>query len=303
LYKPFRRRKRFPRFTGGWERQERDCGETIRGNEQGPSSTARCDGHSTQPTRLHHEGATVTKVFLVDDHPLFRAGIRQSLAPYMEFCIVGEAGNARDAFVAIDTHRPDIVVMDVALPGMDGVIATREIRRRTPRTRVLIFSVHDQIGDVLDALDAGAAGYALKTESTDALVAALRCALRNDRYVAPALAARLANYESRRTKPADTLSILSVREREVFRLAADCLLTREIARELCISRKTVDTHLYRIHRKLGLRTSAELVRLACSLGLMHRGGARDTFAGTGDEDALTSDGVNRLQGAPGVDGG
>ena len=100
----------------------------------------------------------MTKIFLVDDHPLFRAGIRQSLAPYMEFCIVGEAGSARDAFVAIDTHRPDIVLMDIALPGMDGVIATREIRRRTPRTRVLIFSVHDQIGDVLDALDAGAVG-------------------------------------------------------------------------------------------------------------------------------------------------
>ena len=139
------------------------------------------------------------QIFLVDDHPLFRAGIRQSLAPYMEFCIVGEAGNARDAFVAIETHRPDIVVMDVALPGMDGVIATREIRRRTPRTRVLIFSVHDQIGDVLDALDAGASGYALKTEGTDALVAALRCVLRNDRYVAPSLATRLASYESRRT--------------------------------------------------------------------------------------------------------
>ena len=133
----------------------------------------------------------MTKIFLVDDHPLFRAGIRQSLAPYMEFCIVGESGSARDAFVAIDTHRPDIVLMDIALPGMDGVIATREIRRRTPRTRVLIFSVHDQIGDVLDALDAGAAGYALKTEGTDALVAALRCVLRNDRYVAPSLSPRL----------------------------------------------------------------------------------------------------------------
>jgi DNA-binding NarL/FixJ family response regulator len=76
----------------------------------------------------------------------------------------------------------------------------------------------------------------------------------------------------------------------VFRLAADCLLTREIARELCISRKTVDTHLYRIHRKLGLRTSAELVRLACNLGLMHRGGARETFTRAGD--ALLSDGVD-----------
>jgi len=240
------------------------------------------------------EEAAVTKVFLVDDHPLFRAGIRQSLAPYMEFCVVGEAGNARDAFLAIDTHRPDIVLMDVAMHGMDGVIATREIRRRTPRSRVLIFSVHDQIGDVLDALDAGAAGYALKTEGTDALVAALRCVLRNDRYVAPTLAARLASYESRRTKPADTLSILSVREREVFRLAADCLLTREIARELCISRKTVDTHLYRIHRKLGLRTSAELVRLACNLGLMHRGGAREVFPR--ETEASVSESVSELEG-------
>src|SRR4029079_8475154 len=215
--------------------------------------------------------------------------IRQSLAPYMEFCVVGEAGNARDAFVAIDTHHPDVVLMDIALPGMDGVIATREIRRRTPRTRVLIFSVHDQIGDVLDALDAGASGYALKTEGTDALVAALRCVLRNDRYVAPSLTPRLAISESRGPKRADTWSILSVREREVFRLAADCLLTREIARELCISRKTVDTHLYRIHRKLGLRTSAELVRRACNLGLIHRGGAREVYGRSAD--AVLSEGI------------
>jgi two-component system, NarL family, response regulator NreC len=222
----------------------------------------------------------MTKIFLVEDHPLFRMGIRQSLAAYAEFTIVGEAGNARDAFSAIDAHPPDIVVMDVSLPGMDGVIATREIRRRAPRTRVLLLSVHDQISDVLEALDAGASGYALKTEGTEALVAALRTIIRNDRYVAPSLAALLGSYESRRKRPLDTLSILSLREREVFRLAADCLLTREIASELCISRKTVDTHLYRIHRKLGLRTSAELVRLACNLGLMRRGGgARDSFVG------------------------
>ena len=171
----------------------------------------------------------MTKIFLVEDHPLFRMGIRQSLATYAEFTIVGEAGNARDAFPAIDAHPPDIVVMDVSLPGMDGVIATREIRRRAPRTRVLLLSVHDQISDVLEALDAGASGYALKTEGTEALVAALRTIIRNDRYVAPTLAALLGSYESRRKRPLDTLSILSLREREVFRLAADCLLTREIA--------------------------------------------------------------------------
>lgn len=231
----------------------------------------------------------MTKIFLVEDHPLFRMGIRQSLAAYAEFSVVGEAGNARDAFAAIDAQPPDIVVMDVSLPGMDGVIATREIRRRAPRTRVLLLSVHDQISDVLEALDAGASGYALKTEGTEALVAALRAIVRNDRYVAPTLAALLGSYESRRKRPLDALSILSLREREVFRLAADCLLTREIARELCISRKTVDTHLYRIHRKLGLRTSAELVRLACSLGLVRRGGAREATGS--DVEPLGSEGM------------
>ena len=215
------------------------------------------------------------KVLLVDDHPLFRAGIRQILSGVPEFLVVGEAGRARDAFALIDLEQPDVVLMDVALPGMDGVIATREIRRRAPRARVLVLTVHDQISDVLDALNAGASGYALKTDDTDTLISALKQVARGERYVAPAIEARLDAYESRRRKASDVLSVLSVREREVFRLAAECLITREIATELCISRKTVDTHLYRIHRKLGLRTSAELVRLASSLGLIHAGRTRD----------------------------
>ena len=218
----------------------------------------------------------MTKVLLVDDHPLLRAGIRQILTATSEFLVVGEAGRARDAFVLIDAEEPDVVLMDVALPGMDGVIATREIRRRAARTRVLILTVHDQITDVLDALNAGATGYALKTDDTETLLEALRTVAKGDRYLAPAIAARLESYESRRRKASDVLSVLSVREREVFRLAAECLITREIAHELCISRKTVDTHLYRIHRKLGLRTSAELVRLASSLGLVHAGRTRES---------------------------
>jgi DNA-binding NarL/FixJ family response regulator len=215
------------------------------------------------------------KVLLVDDHPLFRAGIRQILAGVPDFLVVGEASRARDAFALIDSEHPDVVLMDVALPGMDGVIATREIRRRAPRVRVLVLTVHDQTSDVLDALNAGASGYALKTDDTETLIAALRVVCKGERYLAPAIAARLEAYESRRLKASDVLSVLSVREREVFRLAAECLITREIANELCISRKTVDTHLYRIHRKLGLRTSAELVRLASTLGLTHGGRRRE----------------------------
>jgi DNA-binding CsgD family transcriptional regulator len=120
--------------------------------------------------------------------------------------------------------------------------------------------------------------------------------------VAPSLAALLGSYESRRKRPLDALSILSLREREVFRLAADCLLTREIARELCISRKTVDTHLYRIHRKLGLRTSAELVRLACNLGLVRRGATREIVGSSVEPLGSEGEGEGKGQGQ-GMEGG
>jgi DNA-binding NarL/FixJ family response regulator len=218
------------------------------------------------------------KVMLIDDHPLFRAGLRHALAGAPEFQVLGEWGRARDAFQAIDAQQPDIVVMDVALPGMDGIVATREVLRRAPHSRVLILTVYDQLSDVLDAMAAGVSGYALKTDDAPAFLTALRALARGERYIAPKVAERLQVHQNRREIPQDILSVLSTREREVFRLAAECLLTREIARELCISRKTVDTHLYRIHRKLGLRTSAELVRLASSLGMVHAGRTRDVSA-------------------------
>lgn len=234
------------------------------------------------------------RIVLVDDHPVFRAGIRQILGAASEVELVGEAANAREALALIDATRPDVVIMDLTLPGMDGVIATREVRRRTPRTRVLILTMRDQLWDALEALDAGASGYALKIDAPETLVAAIRSVARGERYVAPSIAGRLVEHEmKRRSGAADSsvesvLSVLSVREREVFRLAANCLITREIARELCISRKTVDTHLYRIHRKLGLRTSAELVRLASALGILSPTPTSDRHGGAGKQ--LTAEG-------------
>jgi DNA-binding NarL/FixJ family response regulator len=135
---------------------------------------------------------------------------------------------------------------------------------------VLVLSAHDHIRDVLDALNAGAAGYALKREPPETLTGAIKTVARGERYLAPPVAACVATYEARRRRVGDVLAILSERERSVFRLAAECLMAREIAARLLIARKTVDTHLYRIHRKLGLRSSAELVRLAASLGMVRR---------------------------------
>jgi len=198
--------------------------------------------------RFRRGDGVVMRIVLVDDHELFRIGAREAVASAPDFTFVGEAANARAAFALIDSATPDIVLMDITLPGMDGVVATREIRRRAPKTRVLIMSAHDQIRDVVDALDAGASGYLLKSDGPETLLGALRTVARGEQYLAPAL-------------------------------AAECLPAREIARELCIARKTADTHLNRIHRKLGSRNLAELVSLAARLGLSHTGLTRHQVNG------------------------
>ena len=122
---------------------------------------------------------------------------------------------------------------------------------------------------MLDALAAGAVGYALKSESAEALLLALEYVRRGERYIAPELADKLSTASPNGVRAADMLDVLSEREREVFRLAADCHMPQEIAGELCLARKTVDTHLNRINRKLGLRHRADLVKLAARLGLVH----------------------------------
>jgi DNA-binding NarL/FixJ family response regulator len=208
------------------------------------------------------------KIILVDDHALFRVGVRLTLGGTPGFEIVGEASTARRGLELVNTARPDIVLMDIALPGMDGVLATREIRRRVRQTRVLIVTAHDRVNEVLDAFEAGASGYALKSDGPETLVEAIRTVSRGERYVASSLVGDLATLEAQRSKTSDLLSVLSEREREIFRLAAQCVPARDMARELCIARKTVDSHLYRINHKLGLRNLAELVRLAANLGML-----------------------------------
>jgi DNA-binding NarL/FixJ family response regulator len=158
--------------------------------------------------------------------------------------------------------------MDIAMPGTDGIAASRELLRRAPRLRVLILTAHDQIGDVVAAFAAGVSGYALKDDRPEELVEAIRVVGRGERYVARTLVPLLNRVEESDLRSPDVLGILSPRERQVFDLAANCVITRDIAVRLGIARKTADTHLNRINRKLGLRSMAELVRLASSLGVL-----------------------------------
>jgi DNA-binding NarL/FixJ family response regulator len=209
------------------------------------------------------------KIVIIDDHALYREGLKQVLARLPDCEVVGEAGSARAAFPIIDAKRPDLVILDLLLPGMDGCSAARELGRRLPLARVLVLTVCDTIDDMFDAFGAGVVGYVLKSEPVPALYEAVRCAYRGERYLSPALAAR--SEETRVGALGNTaLAALSVREREVFHLATEGLANTEIARELCISRKTVETHKYRLQKKLGLHNANDLLRFAALHGLIRR---------------------------------
>jgi len=201
-----------------------------------------------------------TRILLVDDHDLFRAGFRAVLATFPEFEVVGEACDARAAYAEDERLRPDLTVVDFRLPGTDGIAATRELMRRDPRRRVAILSAVDTPEVVIEAMQAGASGFFLKTQPVPDAVAALRKVALGGTYLPPRLRP-LVEERSRRgaERPFD---VLSAREKEVFRLLIRGLSNAQVSRELCISVKTVETHREHILKKLGLHSVVELVRFA-----------------------------------------
>jgi DNA-binding NarL/FixJ family response regulator len=234
------------------------------------------------------------RVYILDDEPVIRAGLRQTLSLDPEVLIVGEAGSARDAFRDIESLSLDVVIMDLVLPGMDGVAATREVKRRVPKAGVVVFTVHDRLRDLYDVLEAGASAYVMKTDPLDVLRAALRAAASGGQFVSPMLAASIEGGAGKQ----DPLDGLSVREREIFQLIAAGRSIGETAREYCISRKTVETHVYRVYRKLGCHNVGDLVRFAAGHGLLRmgpfeprrpRGGAAQEALPSDVRPSLTSD--------------
>jgi DNA-binding NarL/FixJ family response regulator len=197
-------------------------------------------------------------VALVDDHIMFREAMRHLLRE-QGFNLVAEAGDARSIFPLLDEKRPDVVLLDLRLPGMDGVTATRELATRAPQAKVMILSAFTRQHDLDEAWAAGVHGYASKTQDADGLRLAIHAVAAGERYLAPGLTPT--------SKPAGRegpLGLLSPREREVFRLLVRGMTTRQIAAELTISAKTVDTHRERILKKLGLHSAVELVRFAAN---------------------------------------
>lgn len=210
---------------------------------------------------------SATRLILVDDHALFRAGLRSLLAGYPELEVVAEAGDAREAVECCEGNEHDLVVVDVTLPGSNGVALIRELKRRRQRGPVLVLTMHQHPDIAIDAFAAGASGYALKLQTEPELIEAIRVTAAGGRYAAPPIAALLEG-ASQEQSTGGVLATLSAREREIFDLLVRGLTNSEVARQLFISIKTVETHRTRILRKLDVHNIGELVRLAARHGLI-----------------------------------
>jgi DNA-binding NarL/FixJ family response regulator len=204
------------------------------------------------------------RVLLADDHPVVRTGLTGMLAGEAGLEIVGEAGSGEEALAMARALRPDVILMDLRMPGGDGVSATRRIRAELPGTAVLVLTTFDTDADILRAVEAGAAGYLLKDLPRADLAAAIRAAARGETVLAPAVAGRLLT----RMRDGNAGEGLSRRETAVLGLAARGLTNAEIGRELFISEATVKTHLMRASAKLGVSGRTATVARAMQLGAL-----------------------------------
>ncbi|MEX2210986.1 MAG: response regulator transcription factor [Gaiellaceae bacterium] len=207
------------------------------------------------------------RVLVVDDHAVVRAGLRRVLDAEADIETVAEAPNAeRAVFEAIES-KPNVVLMDVVMPGKSGIEALPGLLQAVPEAKVLILSMQDDPRYVREAFDAGASGYVLKEAADTEVVAAVRAVAAGERYVHPALGARLVEADAERRRRAEE-DPLSDREREVMRLLALGHTNQEIAKMLYISVRTAETHRAHIMQKLRLTSRAELVRYAIAEGLL-----------------------------------
>ena len=207
------------------------------------------------------------RVLIVDDHAVVRTGLRLLLDAEDDIEVVAEAGTARDAVFEARTSKPDVVLMDVVMPGGSGIDVTPQLLHEEPEAKVLVLSMQDDPRYVREAFSAGASGYVLKEAADAEVVNAVREVARGGRYVNPELGARLVAAEAEAQRRAED-DPLSDREREVLRLLALGHTNQEIARQLYISVRTAETHRAHIMQKLRLSSRAELVRYAMSRGLL-----------------------------------
>jgi two-component system response regulator NreC len=212
------------------------------------------------------------RLLLVDDHDVVRSGIRALLEAQEDMEVVGEAANGAEAIDGVLALAPDVVLMDITMPGLDGLEATRQIVTRAGSTAVLALTIHEGREYFFEMLNAGASGYVPKSAAADELLIAIRAVAKGEVYLHSSVATMLLQDRMRRgeeqTEEGATMSALTSREREVLGLVAEGLMNRDIGKKLGISPKTVARHRENIMSKLGLHNRTELVKYAINIGLI-----------------------------------
>lgn len=210
-------------------------------------------------------------IVIAEDHTILREGLLSLLSSEPELRVVGEAKDGREAIRRVEQLEPDLILMDLSMPRMNGVEAIREIKNRIPETRVLALTVHKAEEFVLEVLQAGADGYVLKDASSKELVMAIRSVLGGQRYLSPAVSQMvIEGYLAGRKTSEFPWDTLTKREREILKLIAEGHKNKEIADYLCISVKTVEKHRANLMKKLDLHSAAALTAYAMERGLVTR---------------------------------
>ncbi len=213
----------------------------------------------------------MTTILLADDHVILREGLRAQLNGIEGMQVVGEAGDGRQAVKLAEKIKPDVVVLDISMPLLNGIEAARQIRKAVPKTRIIMLSMHSDRQYITEALKAGASGYILKKESLKELVGAINSVLKGKIYLSADVEDTvLSDYvtQLQSANSATSSSLLSNREREVLQLIAEGRTSKDIARALYVSPTTVDTHRKNIMKKLGIHTIASLVKYAIQHGII-----------------------------------
>jgi DNA-binding NarL/FixJ family response regulator len=204
----------------------------------------------------------MVRILLADDHAVVRRGLRALLEAHQEFEVCAEASNGREAVELALQHKPDVAVLDISLTILNGIEATRQIRRETPATEVMIFTLRENENEIRDVLHAGARGYVLKSEADEQIVRAVETLARHHAFFSDHVSETLLDNFVEQSGSGNSGSLLTAREREVVQLIAEGNSNKKIAQLLSISVKTVETHRSASMRKLDIHSTAELVRYA-----------------------------------------
>lgn len=213
------------------------------------------------------------KIIIIDDHALFREGLKAIISRKSQYEIIGEAGNAREALNLVRELKPDLILLDIALPDGNGVDLTKEIRNAFPEIRILIVSMHNKIDYIMKTFQAGASGYVVKESASEKLLQGMDCVLNGeifmDSSVSQKILKKIINVPEKKTKSTESrYDTLSPREQEIMVLLVEGNSAKQIAEKLFISPKTVENHRSNIMQKLGLHSTLELFRYAMKIGLI-----------------------------------